>query len=66
MIDALLSAEQAATVLGLSVKTLANWRVSGAGPAFLKLGGRVLYDPADLQAWRDARRRKSTTEGALA
>ena len=28
---------------GLSVRTLANWRSSGTGPVFSKIGGCVLY-----------------------
>jgi DNA-binding transcriptional MerR regulator len=48
--------------IGLSPKTLANWRSSGGGPPFYKLGGRVLYDPCDLDAWVASRRRTSTSD----
>lgn len=37
--------------LGLSVKTLANWRSAGIGPAYLKVGGRVLYPEDLLTEW---------------
>ena len=32
---------------GISHRTLERWRYTGQGPAFLKLGGRVLYRLAD-------------------
>ena len=31
--------------------TLAHMRSEGRGPAFLKIGGRVLYRGLDLNAW---------------
>lgn len=42
-----LSARDAAALVNLSEKTLANMRSQQRGPAYIKLGGRVLY-PADL------------------
>lgn len=47
----LLTREQAATFLQFSVKTLANWAVTGAGPRLVKIGGRVRYRQADLDKW---------------
>ena len=38
----------AALVLGVVPATLRNWRAYGGGPLYLKAGGRVLYDLADL------------------
>lgn len=35
--------EEVARVRRISVKTLANWRSSGTGPAWTKSGGRVVY-----------------------
>ena len=34
--------------------TLAHWRCQGRGPAFVKLGSRVAYRGADLNAWLEA------------
>ena len=39
----------------VSVKTLANWRSTGAGPAYTKIGGRVFYAVNDVMHW-EARR----------
>ena len=49
----------AARILGMSRKTLANWRSRGVGPIYLKYGGRqgaVRYTIADLKTWRNAQR----------
>ncbi len=35
---------------------LAQWRHKGIGPAFYKLGRKIVYHGADLNAWADANR----------
>lgn len=57
-----LRVQAAAKHLGLSVSTLNKLRVFGGGPVFLKLGRRVAYDVADLDAWLTSRRRSSTSD----
>ena len=57
-----LSTREAASVLGLSARTLDRYRVSGEGPAFHKFGARVCYARADLDAWAASRRRASTSD----
>lgn len=52
----------AASYVGLSVSTLAKLRISGEGPCFIKLGRAVVYDIDDLDAWVEARKRRSTSE----
>jgi predicted DNA-binding transcriptional regulator AlpA len=37
--------------LGISHRTLENWRSRGEGPPFHKLGGRVIYDSEDVDEW---------------
>lgn len=46
-----LSRQDAARLLGLSAKTLANWASAGRGPTFYRLGRKVLYPTKDLIAW---------------
>ncbi len=58
----LMTRPEAAEYLRLSGKTLARWAWAGKGPAFIKAGGKVLYDVADLDAWLDGHRRYSTSE----
>jgi predicted DNA-binding transcriptional regulator AlpA len=59
-----LSTEAAASYTGLSASTLSKLRVFGGGPRYLKLGRRVAYDVADLDAWLASKRRISTSETA--
>jgi excisionase family DNA binding protein len=56
------TAGAAASYLGISTSTLAKLRLSGTGPAYCKLGRRVVYRAADLEAWLESRRRLSTSE----
>jgi hypothetical protein len=58
----LINEHAAAGWLGLKVSTLRRWRWSGDGPAFVKIGASVRYDPADLAAFINAGRRTSTSD----
>jgi len=39
----------------ISERTLANWRSSGDGPPYTKIGGRVLYPSAAVEKWERKR-----------
>jgi predicted DNA-binding transcriptional regulator AlpA len=53
---------EAADFLGLARRTLEKYRIHGGGPAFYKLGRRVVYDTRDLDTWLQERRRRSTAD----
>ncbi|MDR3437327.1 helix-turn-helix domain-containing protein [Telmatospirillum sp.] len=53
---------EAARFLGLSGRTLEKHRTYGTGPAYRKLGGRVVYSVDDLQAWADRGAVTSTSD----
>ena len=53
---------EAAHFLGLSGRTLEKHRTYGTGPAYRKLGGRVVYAIDDLQAWADRGAVTSTSD----
>ena len=53
---------QAGEYLGLSSRTLEKHRTYGTGPVYRKLGGRVVYDLADLTQWADSGLRASTSD----
>lgn len=53
---------EAARFLGLSGRTLEKHRTYGTGPAYRKLGGRVVYAIADLEAWADRGAVTSTSD----
>lgn len=48
---AFLPTEDAAAYLGLSKQQMDVWRMRGGGPAFHRVGRRVLYAVADLDAF---------------
>jgi hypothetical protein len=53
---------EAARYLSLSPRTLEKHRTYGTGPAYRKIGGRVVYAVADLTAWADVGTRTSTSD----
>lgn len=59
--DGRMDVKNAATYLGLSVKTLAMMRCQGTGPKFVKRG-RVFYYREDLDDWLKAGRVTSTAQ----
>lgn len=56
------SVEDAARFVGVSASVLNKLRVYGGGPAYLKIGRRVLYETAALENWVASKRRLSTSE----
>ena len=58
----LLRTPDAARFLGVSNRTLEKHRTYGTGPAYRKIGGRVVYALADLTAWADVGTRTSTSD----
>lgn len=65
----LLTVADAAVRLGLSVKTLANWRSAGQGPRFVKIrrgdargtAGAIRYDVRELERFCSANTHSSTS-----
>lgn len=43
----------------ITERTLANWRSSGEGPRFTKIGGRVLYSLEAVIEWEKRRTKGS-------
>lgn len=39
----------------ITLRTLANWRCSGDGPSYTKIGGRVLYPVEAVTKWEACR-----------
>ena len=58
----MLNAPEAAIYCGSSASTFAKLRLYGGGPAYVKIGRRVVYDPTDLDHWLMSHRRASTSE----
>jgi predicted DNA-binding transcriptional regulator AlpA len=57
-----LRTKEAAAFLSLSPRTLEKHRTYGTGPAYKKLGGRVVYSVDDLQHWAERGAVTSTSD----
>ena len=64
MEDQFLNQARLATRWQISPRTLERWRWSGEGPAFVKIGGRVVYRLEDVEAYEAGRRCESTVDGS--
>jgi predicted DNA-binding transcriptional regulator AlpA len=60
---ALVDEKAAAEFLGLSPRTIQDFRQRGGGPRYIAISARCLrYRRIDLRAWADSRIRKSTAD----
>lgn len=46
-----LSSGEVAGMLGVTQRTVENWRGSGKGPAFFRMGSNIRYREIDVLAW---------------
>lgn len=60
-IEELIPEAKLAADLDTKTTTLAAWRVGGRGPAYVKVGRKVFYKPADVSAWLAKQRREPKT-----
>lgn len=56
--------KETAKRLCVQMNTLERWRVHGTGPKFVKVGRRVFYRVADVEAYLDANTCQSTSDKA--
>lgn len=61
-----LKMDEVSTRTGVPVDTLRYWRHIGTGPRSYKLGRRVVYDIADVEAWMAHQRAAGERQGATA
>ncbi len=47
----LVTTKELARILKMSHRTLENWRGLNKGPRYRKVGGKILYDKQDIQAF---------------
>jgi hypothetical protein len=58
-----LTPQQLAQRLGMNPYSLANWRVKGVGPKYIKINQRkVLYALEDVAEWEMSLKKQSTTQ----
>jgi predicted DNA-binding transcriptional regulator AlpA len=61
--DRVLNQKEAAKLLGVSPRTLERHRLTGTGPRFARVGGRLIrYRPSDLADYVERNLRASTSE----
>ena len=59
-----LTEDEAAHLAKVSAKYLRKLRCVGGGPVYVKAGRRVVYDMADIQAWMQSQKVRSTSDHA--
>jgi len=57
-----LRTDSAAGYCGSTKSTFEKYRLTGEGPAYIKIGRVVVYDIEDLNTWMASHRRMSTSE----
>ena len=62
LLDSLITAETLAARLRVRSTTLAEWRVKGYGPPFIRVGRTPLYRPEAVDSWLLAQEHASTVE----
>ncbi|WP_447941610.1 helix-turn-helix transcriptional regulator [Brevundimonas mediterranea] len=66
VVPILLNTKQVARILGVSHRTLEDWRRKGGGPKFVMFGRMVRYRRSDIAAYLSRPTFQNTGEAALA
>ena len=62
-LEQLIPEKRAAKLIGISPRTLRNWRVKGGGPKYVQVSIRCIrYRRRDVLEWIAARERRHTSE----
>jgi predicted DNA-binding transcriptional regulator AlpA len=62
IIEAILTAKALSERIAVTEGCLAKWRISGEGPAFVRIGRRIGYRPEAVNDWLASRTVNSTSE----
>lgn len=57
-----LSEKELSDKWGISYRTLGNWRATGKGPAYFKVGAKVFYHLEDVLAYENSQKVKPLNE----
>lgn len=60
----LLTVQQLHEQWGIAEATFYSWRKQGRGPRSFKVGGRVVYDAAEVDAWLEEQKAATERGGA--
>ncbi|MFB9655061.1 helix-turn-helix transcriptional regulator [Microbacterium imperiale] len=64
LLDALIRPDTLADRLGTTERNLSEWRITGRGPRYIRIGRSVRYRPEAVDAWLLAQEHASTAEEA--
>lgn len=62
LLDSLIHPDTLAKLLGTKRRTVDEWRITGKGPAYIRVGKSVRYAPEAVDAWLRSQQRGSTSE----
>jgi hypothetical protein len=62
LLDSLITPRTLAERLGTTERNLSEWRISGRGPKYLRIGRSPRYTPESVDAWLRAQEHGSTSE----
>lgn len=62
VLDGLLTPPMLAQRIGQTERTLSEWRITGKGPDYIRIGRSVRYRPEAVDAWLLSREVSSTSE----
>ncbi len=62
LLDSLIEPSTLAARLGTTERSLSEWRITGRGPKFIRVGRRVRYRPEAVDSWLLANEHTSTLE----
>jgi excisionase family DNA binding protein len=57
MTGRLMTSQELADFLNVSIRTVEDWRYRGGGPPVQHVGGKAHYKPADVDRWLKQQRR---------
>jgi excisionase family DNA binding protein len=55
MLERMITIEEFAEALGVSVQTVYSWNSQGVGPRYIKVGKHCRFRPAEIQKWLESR-----------
>lgn len=66
LLDSLITPSTLAERLGTTERSLSEWRITGRGPRFIRVGRSVRYRPEAVDTWLLAQEFASTSEEVFA
>ena len=62
LLDSLITADTFAARLGVTRRVVDEWRITGKGPAYIRVGRSPRYRPEAVDSWLLSQEHRSTSE----